>query len=238
MTVDSTEKEHIEQLAAEAVREFLEDWQDTDEAQVVEREGEHFLIVKPSTPLNVGATFHIGLRKTADSLASYFHGNGNASYSIALELIQTASVAPQFLSLALHLMDTIVTFRCAERMLGVSSQEIQGELAARAQQICELILRKWGLEDKVKPGPRTVISEVAIMQACASLLRQGKKPSRNQLAKELNTTPTTVRNWLRKKGFNSTDELVADVTEQFVEYATFREIRNLLDREASREKPQ
>lgn len=59
-------KAEIEQLAVEVVQKFLAEWQDTTEVQVVEQNGEPFLIVQPSDLAGMRdkeVTLHINLRK-------------------------------------------------------------------------------------------------------------------------------------------------------------------------------
>jgi hypothetical protein len=55
-------------------------------------------------------------------------------------------------------------------------------------------------------GRKPLLTESKVRAAIKKL---GGRPSRNRLAKELETTPATILNWVKSKGFNSLNDLLA-----------------------------
>jgi hypothetical protein len=60
------------------------------------------------------------------------------------------------------------------------------------------------LISKVPRAPR----KFSDFEAQTAILELGGRPSQNQLAKKLNTTPKTIRDWVRGRGFDSLDALL------------------------------
>lgn len=225
------DEETIQKLANEAVAIFLSDWKDTPEAQVVERDGNHFLIVKPVLEgLNLfsGVTLQFNLEdKCKYDLRRFFPNSPNEKEGkerpkskldpenftrrqLSKELAHMAIAAVNLLPFFLEILDIAALHRRMGTLLGLLSKGLQTEISEMARDMTQLMLKSQGLitEKEPKPGPSRVIDDRSAVEA---LLRIGAtSPSRRRLAKELNTTPATVRSWLRMKGFESPEELMDD----------------------------
>jgi hypothetical protein len=236
------DEETIQKLASEAVAIFLSDWKDTPETQVVERNGNNFLIVKPVLErrnLFSGITLQFNLEdKCRYDLRQYFPGSSNEEEQEAVshldpenftrqrlpkELARMAITATQLLPFFLEILDIAALHRRMEALLGPLSHGPQAEISEIARELTQLMLRSQGFitKEEPKPGPSRAIDD---RNAVEALLRIGStSPSRRQLAKELNTTPSTVRSWLRMKGFTSPEELMDDFLKRI------REARGVID---------
>lgn len=221
--MDSNECERIEQMARKAVENFLAGWQDTARAQVIEQDGEHILIVQPSDLIGMrgkAITLHLKLREFIEhDLYELFEEkeedeeiSASQWYHSRDELRHIAEVIPNFLTNCLLLLQIITLKQRLAANFGPLSQDLQEEVNSYAQEVIQVITQRWELASETKPGAPSVISDRAALDA---ILKIGEPaPSRYRLAKELNTTTATVRNWLRRKGFKSPDELVEDLAER------------------------
>jgi hypothetical protein len=215
------DEEAIQRLAKNVVVTFLVDWKDTPEAQVVKRDGAHFLIVKLDSPFS--AALHINLEERCEHELKHLYevvGTEESAddttdliyslvYRLPQELTYITRSVPGLFIYSLHLLD-LLAYR--ERLRSVSESLTQGrrertELVARI--LTQGLLLAHGLTERKKPGASSVIDDDKVLDIFLRL--QGDVPSIRRLAKELETEPATVRNWLRKKGYNSPKELADDV---------------------------
>lgn len=213
-------KTEIEQIAVEVVQKFLAEWQDTDQAQIAERDGEYVLIIKSINTRKIEAALHINLQKTVEKILSAEetlysnHESDDGEWeptdfrklSAIEELTQVASISPDLLLHFFILLNIVSLKNRATAMFGTLSQEAVDESVRFAETAVQQMLRKWGLIAETRPGARSVISDGDAIEAI--LNHERPVPSQNQLAAALGTTPTAVRNWVRRKGFNSLNELV------------------------------
>lgn len=227
------DEEAIQKLAKSITRQFAADWKDTATTQLVERDGNYFLIVKPTleTPnlFGGGVTLQFDLEdKCRHELMRYFPNSSNeeegeegtkshldpenfAQRRLSKELAHVAITATTLLPFFLDIIETAALHRRMGEMLGPLSQDLQDEISEMARNSTEVMLRALGFTTKTESKPGRPLRAIDDRSAVDALLRSGAtSPSRRQLARELNTTPSTVRSWLRMKGFNSPEELMDD----------------------------
>jgi hypothetical protein len=220
--LEVVDKEAIQKLAKKAVLAFLLDWEDTRWAQMVERDGIYFLVVKLDSPFS--AELHINIEERCEQLlTSYYEVFGTEESEdnradfvrmlvprLSQELTYIAKTgAPSLLIYSLYLLDFLAH---RERLRSVSesfTQDKQERLARLARIITEGLLTVHDLTEKPKTKTSRVINEEKVLDVFLRL--RGEVPSIRRLAKELDTEPVNVRNWLRKKGYDSPKELANDL---------------------------
>lgn len=215
------DEETIGKLAKEVVALFVADWEGTSTAQVVQRDGAHFLIVRPASPLPEltdaisYATLHLDLEKICKRLlkTAYLEGMDVPEKIItrlhANELIGRTEVAPSLLFYFLNMLEIVTLRDFLEALLGSLSQESKARLANIAERVTQLMLQQHDLLKKTKPGASSVISDYDALEVMRK--SRNRPPSHRKLAREMKTTPVNVRNWLRRKGFRSSEELLDDL---------------------------
>src|ERR1044072_8577110 len=113
------DEETIQKLAKNAIALFLSDWEDRPEAQVVKRDGTHFLIVKPESPFS--AALHIDLKERCEQIITSFYKALSTKeredddvdlvkmsvFRLSQELTYLAKSVPGLLSYSLYLLDLL-----------------------------------------------------------------------------------------------------------------------------------
>ena len=228
-TIQQRAKEAVAVFAKEAVTIFLEGWEDTPEAQMVERGGEHFLIFKPSDPLMSYASLHINLEERCEKLLTSMYEKfrtenpggvfenlyftNRLARRLPLELTCMATSAPNFLNYSVCLLDLLMYRERVQSLSNILDQDVQAYAERLAGLLSYGLLLQHNLAKKRKRGAPSVIDEGKVLEV---LLRfRGETPSIRLLAKELNTGPAIIRGWLRKKGFKSLQELSDDMVNSF-----------------------
>lgn len=214
------DEEAIQKLAKEAVSIFLADWEDTSEAQMVEWNKEHLLVIKPAS--HSYATLHINLEEMCkrDLRGISQHGikdtdslNEHAKMFIG-ELPHVARNAPPLVRDFLYLLRMIAFKEQVNTLYGTLSEAMLEHSAESAGKFFALIQRRYGLTKKTRRGAPKVIDDA---EAVAIIVALGEEsPSQYKVAKALKTTPANVRNWLRGHGFKSPKELIDFLGRQLV----------------------
>jgi hypothetical protein len=216
--------ETIQELVKEVVAQFVNTWEDTPQVQVVERDGDHFFIFKLPDPLHY-ASLHLSLEERCENLLTDFYENlrtqepesedDNAdlvktfAYRLPHELTYLATNVPSFLAYSLYLLNVLTQREHLQTLSESFTQDAQAKSAQLAGIVTEGLLQRHDLIEKRRQGAPSVIDSRNVLDVFLRL--RGDMPSIRLLAKELNTTPSTVRTWLRSKGFESPKELIYDL---------------------------
>jgi hypothetical protein len=226
-----------QKFVKEAVSQFVELWEDIPEAQLVKRDSNHFLIVKPTSlikELNDAipyATIHINLEEMSKHIlksGSVGEPSIDKRYIAKLhfhEMLRRAEIAPSLFFYFLNVLEIVAIREFLESLLGSLSEESQTRLANVAERQVRLMLQQYKLLKETKPGVSSVISDYDALEVFRK--SRNRSLSKRRLAKEMQTTPATVRNWLHRKGFKSSEELLDDL---------FKRIQTLIDNTGDRDK--
>jgi hypothetical protein len=210
-----------QKFVKEAVSQFVELWEDIPEAQLIKRDSNHFLIVKPTSlikELNDAipyATIHINL----EELSRHFLKSGSIGepsidkrYIAKLQIhdmLRTAELAPSVFSYFLNFLEILTLREGLESLLGSLSEDSKTKLAEVAERLFQVMLQHYKLLKETKPGASSVITDFEALEVFRK--SRNRVLSKRQLAKEMQTTPATVRSWLHRKGFKSSEELLDDL---------------------------
>ncbi|HEX8502632.1 MAG TPA: hypothetical protein VF659_18765 [Pyrinomonadaceae bacterium] len=238
------DKEVIQKLAKEAVQQFKAQWVDTPYAQVVEQEGTHVLIVKLSEQFPY-ASLHLNLEERCEKLLTDLHQNladddreseddkadlmRRFTYRLPHELIHMATrFMPSFLVYSLTMVDLLTHRERVQAISNLLDEHIQASVTRQAGILTRGLLQLLNLTEKRKRGASSVIDDGKVLDVLLKF--RGEIPSIRQLAKELNTEPATIRNWLRKKGYTSLQELAKHMIMSFIVMGHTSDPRNVVRR--------
>ena len=106
----------------------------------------------------------------------------------------------------LNFLEIVAIREFLESLLGSLSEDSKTKLAEVAERLFQVMLQHYKLLKETKPGVSSVITDYEALEVFRK--SRNRALSKRQLAKEMETTPATVRSWLHRKGFKSSEELL------------------------------